>query len=266
MRFFFLVFFTLFSATLMAQIHANLFSEKADKGVVIYGINEESCPVTVNINWQLQNMAPSTPDTLFVIPAKMLKHPLLHLKFMEGRKGHSFSFRYHKNLGDATLVSYDKDFVYELPFSAGGSFRLVQGYNGLFSHAGENALDFTMPEGTPVVAARGGMVIKVEQNNNSGCPREECKSQNNTIVIYHDDGTMAEYAHLRYRGAKVNIGDRVRKGDVIGSSGNTGWSSGPHLHFVVYRTTPEGRRSLPTLFQTEAGAAYLEENNSYRKP
>ena len=51
--------------------------------------------------------------------------------------------------------------------------------------------------------------------------------------IVHDDGTMALYAHLREGGVLVRVGQRVEKGQQIGLSGNTGFTSGPHLHFAL---------------------------------
>ncbi|WP_309997394.1 M23 family metallopeptidase [Chryseobacterium sp. 2987] len=50
----------------------------------------------------------------------------------------------------------------------------------------------------------------------------------------NSDGTFAQYYHLKENGVKVNLGDQVKKGDVIALSGNTGWCNGPHLHFVCY--------------------------------
>ena len=248
-----------------AQVDVTLFSERTAEGIVIYGKNSESCPVSVNLSLQMENIAPATTRTLFVIPAKAEKHPVLALKPVDVAKRYAFNFRYDKNLGDATLINYDKNYAYALPFSPGAAYRMSQGYNGRFSHTGENSIDFTMPEGSAVTAMGDGIVVKVVQYNKSGCPREECKPMNNTITIYHEDGTLAEYAHLQYMGAKVKVGDKVHAGQVIGLSGNTGWSSGPHLHVSVFRPTPQGRETIQTLFKTESGAVFLKENETYRQ-
>jgi len=91
-----------------------------------------------------------------------------------------------------------------------------------------------MPENTDVLAARDGIVIQVVQNNTEGCPKEECKKFGNYILVYHPDGTFAEYVHIKFNGSKVKEGDSIKKGDIIGYSGNTGWSAGPHLHFDCF--------------------------------
>jgi murein DD-endopeptidase MepM/ murein hydrolase activator NlpD len=59
----------------------------------------------------------------------------------------------------------------------------------------------------------------------------------NTVAIVHDDGTVAEYAHLSPGPDSVKPGQRVAAGELLGYSGNTGYSSGPHLHFIVSRPT-----------------------------
>ena len=97
-----------------------------------------------------------------------------------------------------------------------------------------HALDFTMEIGTPICAARDGLILFVKENSNKGGKTFKFQEYGNNITIYHEDGTMANYFHIKKGGSKVKEGDRVKAGDVIALSGNTGWSSGPHLHFQVY--------------------------------
>lgn len=172
--------------------------------------------------------------------------------------------------GDVTLKSYDSDYVYDLPFQKGKNFTVYQGYNGAFSHQNEFSLDFTMPEGTEILAAREGLVIDVEQSNNRGCPTKDCASLGNYISILHQDGTIAQYYHLKLNGSKLNVGDTVKKGDIIALSGNTGWSNGPHLHFVCFLPSSTGekqRKTFKTLFKTGDGTKkeFLIEKKSYAK-
>jgi murein DD-endopeptidase MepM/ murein hydrolase activator NlpD len=75
------------------------------------------------------------------------------------------------------------------------------------------------------------------------------------VKIYHSDGTFADYVHLRYGGVLVEVGEEVRAGDVIGLSGNTGYSTQPHLHFAVHQPTLFGSKTVPTLFYGEQGRA-----------
>lgn len=114
---------------------------------------------------------------------------------------------------------------------------IAQGYGGAYSHHDDenrHAVDFAAPIGTPVVAARGGVVMQVERDfARAGLDRERYGARANFIRILHDDGSMALYAHLQEGGVLVRQGQHVRTGQLIGRSGNTGFTSGPHLHFVV---------------------------------
>jgi murein DD-endopeptidase MepM/ murein hydrolase activator NlpD len=110
-----------------------------------------------------------------------------------------------------------------------------------------------MPEGTEILAARGGMIVEVMQSNTISCPREECKQYNNYITIMHSDGSYARYMHIKYNGSRVAPGDFVKTGTVIAHSGNVGWSDGPHLHFVCFLGAFEKWRSLETRFRTGDG-------------
>ncbi len=169
--------------------------------------------------------------------------------------------------GNTTLQIQDINFSYSLPFQSGKSFTVYQGYNGIFSHQNKLAIDFTMPEGTPIYAAREGIVIKVIDTNTAGCPSKNCANLGNYISIYHKDGTIADYFHLKYKGANVKVGDKVTTETLIGYSGNTGWSSGPHLHFECYFARRNENKTLKTYFKINDGkkAELLAEKKSYFK-
>ena len=89
---------------------------------------------------------------------------------------------------------------------------------------------------------------------------------NNYVLIRHDDGTMGHYCHLQQHGCLVKPGQRVSVGEPIAHSGNTGFSSGPHLHFCVFKTkNGRERESIPVKFQTaQDGLAILAEGHTYR--
>ncbi|MFF6913964.1 peptidoglycan DD-metalloendopeptidase family protein [Streptomyces sp. NPDC012466] len=95
------------------------------------------------------------------------------------------------------------------------------------THSGQ---DFAVPSGTQVVAAHGGTVVKAGGNGAGDGP-----AYGNAVVIKHGNGTYSQYAHLSK--VTVRIGQIVKTGQEIAKSGNTGNSSGPHLHFEI-RTTP----------------------------
>jgi murein DD-endopeptidase MepM/ murein hydrolase activator NlpD len=143
--------------------------------------------------------------------------------------------------------------AYRYPFPwKGGPFRLTQGPNGRFSHygpKGRHAMDIAMPEGTPIIAARGGMVVKIE-NSQSG---RGTNPSGNFVRILHPDGTMGVYLHLMRGSVVVAEGQQVALGQALAKSGNTGNSTGPHLHFVVQRNVGLALESIPFQFDRPIG-------------
>jgi hypothetical protein len=135
-----------------------------------------------------------------------------------------------------------------LPFPAGFEVEIGQGYDGYLSHydTSRYAVDFPVPEGTSVVAARSGLVWHIKEDSDISCDTEECINDGNYVIIDHGDGTFAAYYHLQKDGALVAPGEKVCKGQPIGLSGNTGFSTGPHLHFDI--TDPFGH-TLPLVFE-----------------
>lgn len=162
----------------------------------------------------------------------------------------------HAAASDYSPVDHDDSYVYRLPYADGVSYVVTQAWGGSFSHMGREhyAVDFAMPEGTPVHAARDGVVLAIEESNDSGCATAQCQGLANFVAIRHDDGTIGEYFHLQRDGVHVEVGERVMRGQQIGSSGNTGFSNVPHLHFGVYMTTSNGdQRSIDIRFLTSSG-------------
>lgn len=159
--------------------------------------------------------------------------------------------------GDKDAKHNDR-YRYKLPFAANANHRLVQGFNGGYSHRGASkyALDFAMSVGTPVHAAREGTVIDLKEDSRLGGPSRRYARYANYIVVLHNDGTTGEYYHLKYKGAEVRVGQKVQAGQFIGYSGNTGFSSLPHLHFAVYRAKSHGGyESLPIKFSRTPNAS-----------
>lgn len=157
---------------------------------------------------------------------------------------HSFSYRLHYSPEPGALAVGGP--AYELPWR-GGPFRISQGAGGDFSHnspRGRYAVDIAMPRGTPIVAARDGTVIEVHDNQAGRWPR----ASGNFVRIRHEDGTESAYLHLKRGSVVVKPGQQVGTGTLLARSGNTGRSTGPHLHFVVQKAHGEDRVSIPFRF------------------
>lgn len=138
---------------------------------------------------------------------------------------------------------------YRVPFGDGVDWHVGQGFHGRYSHqhpVSRYAVDFTVPVGTPVLAAREGVVMQVQDDwRGSGRTLEDFAHRANFVRILHEDGTMAMYAHLEYYGVGVKPGQKVAAGDLLGLSGNTGYSTGPHLHFAVLANDGRDEVSIP---------------------
>nr|WP_298113826.1 M23 family metallopeptidase [uncultured Pseudomonas sp.] len=183
--------------------------------------------------------APAKPINWVLPPRSAIR--LATLTRRDPGKPLSYTPKLRYALGDPRLVPTQTK--YPLPWR-GGPFRLTQGANGQYSHftpKGRYAMDIAMPEGTSIVAARGGVVVKTE-NRQSGRGNNP---SGNYVRILHDDGTMGVYLHLMKGSVSVTEGQRVAAGSFIARSGNTGNSTGPHLHFVVQRNVGLALESIP---------------------
>jgi murein DD-endopeptidase MepM/ murein hydrolase activator NlpD len=159
----------------------------------------------------------------------------------------------------------DSSYIYALPYPKGDNHLLIQGYNSSLSHSGRRALDFKMNKGSPVLAARSGVVVSVQESATKGGLKNKYLHNGNYVIIRHNDGTQAYYGHLQFNGALVQVGDTVTQGQAIAKSGSTGYSAFPHLHFIVWGRTPSGgRSSLPTRFKTRKGVKYLKPGTWYK--
>lgn len=159
----------------------------------------------------------------------------------------------------------DSSFIYDLPFEQNKKIFLIQAYESSFSHKGERALDFKVKNGTKICAARDGVVASAREDSEKGGLKTENLSDGNYVTIKHDDGSVAHYWHLQKDGVLVNVGDTVKAGQVIGLSGNTGYSAFPHLHFEVQGYDANGNYGqLPTRFYTDKGVIYLRPGKFYK--
>ena len=258
----------LFSAISFAQDDIKTYIEIIDGDPVMFADSKEYCPVTFDIELQLKNVSSSEgPKARIIIPPRSTRFKMLTLKRLDSGKPAGIGSKGTLTFGDYRVKTYDISFNYHLPYKKGKKFLVWQGYNGNFSHKNENAIDFGMPEGTIVTAIRSGIVVAVIDKNDQRCAEEKCKKYNNYVLIYHSDGTFVEYTHIQKDGALIKKGDSVGIGQEIALSGNTGWSSDPHLHLVVFLNSVGKRLTLKTKFLIKRGKKekYLKESKSYKK-
>ena len=232
-----------------------------------YVQNDELCEVTMTFDLALVNLAGNVRfPYVMSVPANQ-KVEAFVLTPEDTSTGWDYSYTNYYKLG-SNCASHDDSVVYQLPYAPGSKHLVTQGYDGCFSHKGSNrfAIDWKMPEGTLVYAARSGLVVKVKDDSNTGGSNVKYDAFNNFVLIRHDDGTLGHYCHLKKGGCLVKPGQRVISGEPIAHSGNTGFSSGPHLHFCVFRTrTGQERESIPVRFQTAAeGVVTLVEDRRYK--
>lgn len=155
--------------------------------------------------------------------------------------------------GDGTVlrgeecVALDLQYI-RLPFPDGAEVTVSQGHNGWFSHTDADiwAVDFPVPQGTTIVAVRAGTVLDVKEDSDASCPDPSCGDLGNYVAIDHGDGTIGRYLHLQLDGALVAYGEVVGRGQPIGLSGQTGWTTAPHLHLQVDDLL---HQSLPLRFE-----------------
>ncbi|NRB40389.1 MAG: M23 family metallopeptidase [Pseudomonadales bacterium] len=168
-------------------------------------------------------------------------------------------YRYYWVMGDPK-ARHEKQ-AYKFPVSSRKLFKITQSFNGRFSHSkrpNKYAVDIGMDIGTYIIAARGGTVIHVTDNFHLGAAKQYFIDKANVVEILHDDGTYATYAHILLGSAMVEPGDKVVAGDKIARSGTTGYSTGPHLHFVIRKNS--GFRTVSQSF------VYVDNTNRKFRP
>jgi murein DD-endopeptidase MepM/ murein hydrolase activator NlpD len=211
----------------------------------------------VSPRWAILNLTeasnlraePELPARFVLAPGERRLVATLHP--VSATQSTRYGYRYTHGTGDPTRA-HDESAVYLLPWAHGGKHTLTQGYFGKATHAGTHALDFDLPAGTAVHAARAGIVRTVRDDAVSGGSYAPALD-GNFVEILHEDATWAVYAHLKPGGVAVRPGQRVAAGERIGYSGATGRASGPHLHFVVYRADwSDKAASVPTRFRVAA--------------
>jgi murein DD-endopeptidase MepM/ murein hydrolase activator NlpD len=218
--------------------------------IIIYLTNPLACPLRVNLSSGISYL------NQYLISEKIILNPFekysLKYPLKERAIINSNPFRYSTILGDPQFALADTSVRYSFPFPPGKSSRILQGYHGDFSHntpMQEYSIDFEFPLGDTVCAAREGIVVGIIEDYSIGGNNRKYKSYANYVIIYHDDGTMAQYVHLEKNSVLVEIGDKVKKKQPIALVGLTGFTTTPHLHFNVILPIDGGGISIPIKFE-----------------
>lgn len=217
-------------------------------------------PYVVTLSLDFETLTNLTPNQTLPLHIELLgrsKKELVRLHPLHAGQPTAQKSTYGWVRGSA-FVRHDDTYIYRLPFASGMSVRVGQGYNGGLSHKGLSAyaIDFSVPIGTPIYAAREGEVVGVDVSNNRGGASPAYRPYMNYVTIKHSDGTLGNYYHLKQGGSAVRIGERVKKGQLIAYSGNTGYTTAPHLHFSVSMVDPISMRrpkNLPIVIQSKEG-------------
>jgi len=157
----------------------------------------------------------------------------------------TLEFGFHFSVGTPSDIQEDHSLL-RPPFS--GSFQISQAFNGGYSHnlpGNRYAMDISMPVGTPILAAKSGTVLDMRDSFDGHSTDPAERARTNYIRILHSDGTMTLYAHLKAQSGVVHPGQHVKAGQLLALSGNTGYSTGPHLHFAVQRNDGARLVSIP---------------------
>jgi murein DD-endopeptidase MepM/ murein hydrolase activator NlpD len=250
----FLIAALLFHTLLFAKDNSvTVKAKKVGQNVIVTAVNKNPFDVTIAYRASYVNLKADKKLPLLFVLSKHTKKEILKLKILKN----SFQYRAHY---DWTIGSkdakHDNSYIYRLPYKRGTKQMVSQGFNGKFSHYGQSqyAVDFNMKEGTGVYVAREGVVVQTKADSNKGGPNRRFAKDANFITIEHNDKTLATYAHLQKNSVLVKVGEHVKRGQLIGYSGKTGFARGPHLHFIVYKAKDgKGRISIPVKFMSAKG-------------
>jgi murein DD-endopeptidase MepM/ murein hydrolase activator NlpD len=243
------------------RIHVDARSE----GPLFWVEAHNDCHVPIEVTLELanlRNLRPARQPPVVALVAPGETNRILELYALDPDRPAGFRAMPQFRVGGDAHP--DASVRYAFPFGGGEARRLSQGVDGSETHSGMHrfAFDFELPIGTPVLAARPGVVFQVVDGFGPGGRDQRSLERGNAVLVWHSDGTFAIYGHLR-KGACAHEGQRVATGDLLGWSGNSGYTTGPHLHFEVGRLVGEATQeleSMPILFEgdrvPELGTAY----------
>ena len=228
-------------------------SSMLGRSVLITARNDYFAPVEIRleITESKELELPPADHVMTWILDPLSEMNLLQLQLTERASQPVLEYQFRYMQGDPRAEHAPTE-PYRAPFAISSDHRITQAYPDTVTHSGPDsyhAVDIDMPVGTDVIAARAGIVFDIASKNyRTGLDADVDGPAANVVRILHDDGTYAIYAHLNTNTIRVKPGDFVERGQYIADSGNTGFSTGPHLHFAVVWNAGMRVQSVPVTF------------------
>ena len=238
-----------------AALHITVTRQETGALVRLVATNGCLCSITVRASVAESNLGGVAKDSVYEVTLEPGETRAL-LQAPGGDAPRVLRYHWTAVLGSPQAV-HQPPRPYRAPFALGASFMVSQAFPAHVTHTTADsryAVDIALPDGTPIYAAREGIIINVRHDSFVGAADPALLDQANVVEILHADGTIACYAHLHWDSIRVHVGQRVVRGEYLANSGNTGFTSGPHLHFAVWRNAGSGEVSVPVEFAGLGGA------------
>lgn len=235
-----------------ASVKVSVINRGSEDRPILYAVNQLAGPAQIWLKMLRQenvHFYPSNATEWIILGPK--EQFLTNLSPLDNTRSWAYQWQVMVVRGQPIDVNTIDTAPILTPFK-GGPFVISQSFHGRVSHNQHPesfyAVDIPMPEGTPIRAVREGIIMDLERNYSRAGWREEYADEANFVRILHGDNSMALYAHLKPDSMTVAVGQRVGAGDILAVSGNTGFSSGPHLHFAIQYNAGHELQSAPFQF------------------
>ncbi len=258
MKFQFTLIFTfLFCLTNCSRLPVKKLSQSEGK-IVEYEVNSDSLKIQINnsLNCPLRISATSSDEVIQEkignnFPITIDPNENMELTYWTNKSKDEIPIKFSAIMGNPNDVVREKEI--NLPFKRGCKYKIIQGYNGSFSHTSEYskyALDFNLIEGDTICAAADGFVVGVIEDYSKSGKSKKWQDYANFITVFHPEMNLyTQYVHLMYKGSFVEVGDYVKAEQAIGQSGKTGRTDVEHLHFNVLKPNESWMESVKIEFR-----------------